>query len=91
MLSLCLQSALTRIRALRGKAQRPAQGLVAKMTARVVEALPDGTLRIEGTQGLVNMRDEYCISGLVRQEDITADNTVLSTHVSALRYDMKAR
>ena len=65
--------------------------LVAKMTARVVEALPDGTLRIEGTQGLVinNEKQNIVISGLVRPEDITADNTVLSTHVGCaeIRYE----
>ncbi len=65
--------------------------LVAKMTARVVEVLPDGTLRIEGAQGLVinNEKQNIIISGLVRPEDIKADNTVLSTHVGCaeIRYE----
>ncbi|HXL04318.1 MAG TPA: flagellar basal body L-ring protein FlgH [Bacillota bacterium] len=65
--------------------------LVAKMTARVVEVLPDGTLRIEGIQGLVinNEKQNIVISGLVRPEDVKADNTVLSTHVGCaeIRYE----
>ncbi|NLS45025.1 MAG: flagellar basal body L-ring protein FlgH [Firmicutes bacterium] len=65
--------------------------LVANMTARVVEVLPDGTLRIEGAQGLVINKEKQniIISGLVRPEDIKADNTVLSTHVGCaeIRYE----
>ncbi len=65
--------------------------LVAKMTARVVEVLPYGMMRIEGSQGLVinNEKQNIVISGLVRQEDISADNTVLSTHVGCaeIRYE----
>lgn len=65
--------------------------LVANMTARVVEVLPCGTLRIEGAQGLVinNEKQNIIISGLVRPEDIKANNTVLSTHVGCaeIRYE----
>lgn len=65
--------------------------LVANMTARVVEVLPCGTLRIEGAQGLVINKEKQniVISGLVRPEDIRADNTVLSTHVGSaeIRYE----
>lgn len=65
--------------------------LVAKMTARVVEVLPDGNLRIEGTQALVVNREKQniVITGIIRPEDIGADNAVLSTYIAdaEIRYE----
>ncbi len=65
--------------------------LVAKMTARIAEVLPCGNLRIEGTQALVvnRERQNIVITGVIRPEDIGADNTVLSTYIAdaEIRYD----
>lgn len=58
--------------------------LVARITARVVEVLPNGDLRIEGTRSVLinNQKQEMVIRGTVRVRDISADNTVLSSSVS---------
>lgn len=52
----------------------------AVVSARVVEVLPNGTLRIEGAkQVVINEETEVLtVAGLVRPEDIGADNTVPS-------------
>lgn len=58
--------------------------LVARMTAKITEVLPDGNFRIEGTQALVinRERQNIVITGIVRPEDIGADNTVFSTYIA---------
>lgn len=61
------------------------RGLVeAKMTARVTEVLPGGNLRIEGRQSIVINGEEQAIvvTGIVRPQDISRDNTVLSTYLA---------
>jgi flagellar L-ring protein FlgH len=52
----------------------------AVVSARVVEVLANGTLRIEGAkQVVINEETEILtVAGLVRPEDISADNTVPS-------------
>jgi len=52
----------------------------AVVSARVVEVLPNGTLRVEGSKQVV-INDEtevLTVAGLLRPEDIGADNTVRS-------------
>ena len=65
--------------------------LVAKMSARVIEVLPNGNLKIQGKQGLIinKERQDILITGIVRPQDIRADNTVLSTYVgdAEIRYE----
>lgn len=65
--------------------------LVARMTAKIIEVLPDGNLRIEGTQALVinRERQNIVITGIVRPEDIGSDNTILSTYIAdaEIKYD----
>lgn len=58
--------------------------LTAKITTKVVEALPNNTMRIEGRQKItINGEDqEIVITGLVRNQDVAPDNTVLSTFVA---------
>lgn len=58
--------------------------LTAKITTRVVESLPNGTMRIEGKQKIVinGEEQEIVISGLVRKRDVAPDNTVLSIFVA---------
>lgn len=58
--------------------------LSARMTSQVVEVLTNGNLVIEGNQSLVVNREnqEITVRGIVRPQDIAADNTVLSTYIS---------
>lgn len=58
--------------------------LTAKITTKVVETYANNTLRIEGRQKIVinGEEQEIVLTGLVRVEDITPDNTVLSTFVA---------
>lgn len=58
--------------------------LNARMTAQVVEVLPNGNLVIEGRQTIIVNGEEQVIivSGKVRPQDIAPDNTVLSTFVA---------
>lgn len=58
--------------------------LNARMTAKVVEQLPNGTLIIEGRQSIIVNEEEQTIvvNGTVRPEDIEPDNTVLSSFIA---------
>lgn len=58
--------------------------LNARMTAKVVEVLPNGNLVIEGRQTIIVNKEEQVIvvSGQVRPKDVAPDNTVLSTFVA---------
>src|SRR5690625_1434465 len=65
--------------------------LNARMTAKVVEVLPNGNLVIEGRQTIIVNNEEQVIvvSGQVRSKDVAPDNTVLSTFVAdaTIRYE----
>lgn len=56
----------------------------AKMTAQVVEVRPNGNMVLSGTQSIVQNGEEQriIVTGIVRPDDVTADNTVLSTYVA---------
>jgi len=56
----------------------------ARVTAEVKEIRPNGNLVIEGSRSVLINDDEDRISvrGVLRPEDIAADNTVLSTYLS---------
>lgn len=58
--------------------------LTARLTTKVVETMPNGTMRIEGRQKIVinEEEQEIVISGIVRNRDIAPDNTILSTFVA---------
>jgi len=59
----------------------------ARVTLRVAEVLPNGVLRLEGDRTLL-LRDEpyrLRVSGLVRQLDVQADNTVSSDRLADVR------
>lgn len=58
--------------------------LTARLTAKVVEVLPNGNLKIEGRQAIVlnGETQEIILSGYIRPEDVDADNTVLSSFIS---------
>lgn len=61
--------------------------LQGSITVSVVEVLPNGVLRVRGEKWMtLNKGDEYIrISGLVRPEDIAADNTVASIKLADAR------
>lgn len=63
--------------------------LAAKVPARVVEVLPDGTLRLEGSREVkVNSeREILTVAGLVRPADIAADNTIVSSLMAEARIE----
>ncbi len=54
------------------------------ITARVVHVLPNGNLVIKGTRHIqVNNENQYIsIQGIIRPEDISTTNVILSTYVS---------
>jgi flagellar L-ring protein precursor FlgH len=58
--------------------------VAAKITAQIVEVKPNGTFVISGTQSIRQNGEEQkiIISGTIRPDDITVDNTVLSTYMS---------
>jgi flagellar L-ring protein precursor FlgH len=58
--------------------------LVATMTAKVVDVLPHGLLRVEGYREVIinNERQYIILRGVIRPEDISADNTVLSSSIA---------
>lgn len=63
---------------------RNSNNVSGRITVQVVDVKPNGNLVISGTQSIKQNRDEHKIvlSGVVRQEDVTKDNTVLSSLVA---------
>lgn len=61
--------------------------LVGNITVTVVEVLPNGVLRVRGEKWLsLTQGDEYVrVKGLIRQEDIGANNTVNSSRIADAR------
>ncbi|WP_378951004.1 flagellar basal body L-ring protein FlgH [Pelosinus sp. sgz500959] len=57
--------------------------VTARMTAQVIEVKENGSLMISGTQSIKQNGEEQkiTVSGIVRAEDITTDNTVLSSSI----------
>ena len=58
-----------------------------EITVTVAEVLPNGNLYIQGEKWIkINQGDEYIrLRGVVRPEDISADNLVLSTRIADAR------
>ncbi len=55
-----------------------------KITVQVTEIKPNGNLAVSGTQSIKQNGEEQriVISGVVREDDIAFDNTILSSYVS---------
>lgn len=55
-----------------------------RITVQVVEVKPNGNLVVSGTQTITQNKDVHkiVITGVVRPDDITRDNTVLSSYVA---------
>ncbi len=58
--------------------------LSAKLTTRVIEIYPNGTMLIQGRQLITinGEQQEIVVSGMVRSRDIAQDNTILSPLVA---------
>lgn len=68
-----------------GKGETSLSGqMSARVTAEVREVLPDGNYVIEGSRSVKinDDLDRITVRGVVRPEDITAGNTVLSTYLA---------
>jgi len=66
-----------------GKSVR-AGGLTAKISAKIEKVLSNGNLSIKGTK-IIQVNDDkqnLVITGTIRPEDISADNTIYSTYVA---------
>ncbi len=61
--------------------------LTGNITVTVAEVLPNGDLMVQGQKHMtINQGDEYVrFSGIVRQRDISPDNTVASSNVANAR------
>lgn len=77
-----------------GKGEMNREGaMTAKLSAVIMEILPNGLLRIEGTK-IVSVDDEeevMVISGLVRSRDIDSQNQIESNRVANMRIDFYGR
>lgn len=58
-----------------------------KLTVQITEVQPNGNLAIAGTQSINQNGEEQkiTITGTIRQDDIAADNTVISSNVADAR------
>lgn len=63
------------------------------LSARVVEVTPNGTLVVEGTKDIAvnSEKQNIRVRGLVRPEDLTTANTVLSTQVANLQVQITGK
>jgi flagellar L-ring protein precursor FlgH len=63
------------------------------MSVIVREVTPSGQLVVEGTRSLVTNRETQTLvlSGIVRRDDIRADNTVLSTNLADAEIRMEGK
>lgn len=64
-----------------------AESLDAAVTVQVVEVLPNAVLVVRGERLVVRNREQVnmVLTGLVRQQDVTADNTVQSSQLASAR------
>ena len=88
--------------AIRGAAQAQLKGdgnvdrrdsFVTRLTARVLDVKPNGTMVIEAKRRIVADDEEqtFILVGTCRVEDVTADNTVLSTQLYDLNLEKHTR
>lgn len=83
-----LATDITQNRDFQGEAESSqSNSLVGFISVSVVDVMPNGLLRVRGEKWLqLNRGKEYIrLTGLVRQEDIALDNTVVSTKLADVR------
>jgi flagellar L-ring protein precursor FlgH len=63
--------------------------MTARLSARVIQVLPNGNLVIRGSQEImVNNEKQYItVQGVARPIDISAENTIISTYLADARID----
>lgn len=74
----------------RGRVDRRDE-LITRITASVIDVKPNGTLVLEAKKS-IEMDEEtqvYTLTGLCRIEDLTPENTILSTQVADLRLSVQ--
>ena len=64
--------------------------MTAYLTARVVSVLPNGQMVIRGAREVqVNIETQYFfVQGVIRPEDISSNNTILSTYIADARIEL---
>ena len=67
--------------------------LTDRISGVIVERTPEGNLRIEAKRSVKLNRDKLTLvlSGLVRPDDISPDNTISSTHLADLQVECSGR
>jgi flagellar L-ring protein precursor FlgH len=79
---------------LKAKGETKREGkLLGRLSAVIMEVLPNGLLRIEGTKivSVDNEEETMILSGLVRQRDVDAENQVDSSRIANMRIDFYGR
>lgn len=63
--------------------------MIGRVQARIIEIKPNGTLVLEARKVLINDEEESVVvaTGICRPEDITPENTVLSSQIADLTVD----
>ncbi|MDF1762199.1 MAG: flagellar basal body L-ring protein FlgH [Oleibacter sp.] len=92
--NLTMDSETSNSRAFNGKGEADrSNSLSGEISVTVAEIMPNGNLKIRGEKWLtLSEGEEYIrISGLVRPQDITPDNTVASTKVADARISFGGR
>jgi flagellar L-ring protein FlgH len=70
-----------------------ASSLNARVTARVIEVLPNGDMRVEAQKLVrINKEDELLtLSGIIRRRDLAADNSVPTTNIGDLHVTLNGK
>lgn len=65
----------------------------ARVQAEVVDVKPNGTLVLQGSKSIKNDEEEqrFTVTGICRAEDLTPDNSVLSTQLLDLNLDKQTK
>ncbi|HUO25914.1 MAG TPA: flagellar basal body L-ring protein FlgH [Candidatus Aquilonibacter sp.] len=80
--------------ALNGKGQTTLQtSLTTSLSGNIVEALPNGYMVVEATRdvNISDQRQTLVLRGIIRREDISPANVVLSSSISQLEVSMKGK
>ncbi len=76
----------------KGSTER-SSNVTARITARVIEVLPNGDLRIQAVKMVkINKETEQlAVTGIVRKRDIAADNSIQTVAIGDLRVEFNGK
>jgi flagellar L-ring protein precursor FlgH len=76
-----------------GGAERRSGEVIARVSVTVVEIAPNGDLRVKGDQriALNSETQRISVEGRLRPQDISAENTVLSSRLADAQIELKGR